>query len=359
VRHNRERATGPEYKDPLSPPPPGDPVFNPDLNVWALSRYADVMAALREPALWPVAPRKAKNLKIPDETALQALRARVLDAFSSSRLNEWKKQIERVAEVLPIGYPFDLVTGFAEPLCLASAEIVTGSNPADRESLLAAARIVSRAAAEPYDEALRLCATQADAELEHYFRDAAIPIAGPTFVALSRTVACLLASGWLALFRHPAELAKIGASPDGIPKAIEEILRYACVPQSVFRHASRPLGLCGLQLAEGDRLVLQIASANRDPLQFSDPDRFNSARREASHLSLGFGLHSCVGGALIRMTAATATRAFAERLGSCEICGPVEWQGGAGFRSPATLRVQQPAGTSPNFPVPRAGFARS
>jgi cytochrome P450 len=327
-------------EDPLCPPPPGDAVFNSGLNAWELSRYADVQAALRESALWPVAAMKRRNLKIPDETALQALRARVLEAFSRSRLIQWQTQIEQVAETLPTPCPVDLVTEFAEPLCVASAEIVTGSSPGDRAPLLAAARIVSRAAAEPYDETLRLRATQADAELDRYFQDAAIPMAGPTFVALSRTVACLLASGWLALFRHPAELAQLRTSPDRIPKAIEEILRYACLPQSVFRHASRPLALCGLPIAEGDRLILRIAAANRDPLQFSDPDRFDSARRESPHLSLGFGLHSCVGGALIRMTAAAATRAFVERFGASGICGPVEWQGGAGFRSPSTLRVQ-------------------
>ncbi len=338
-RHSRAgvKHTDPEYEDPLSPPPPRDAVFNSDLNAWALSKYADVMVALREPALWPVPPRKAKNLKSPDEAALRSLRARVLDAFSSARLNQWEKEIHRAAARLPLGSTVDLVTEFAEPLCLASAEIVTGSSPADRDRLLIAARVVSCAAAEPYDENLRLRATAADAELDHYFEDAAIPMAGPTFVALSRTVACLLANGWFALLRHPNELALLRARPERIPKAIEEILRYACLPQSVFRHASQPLTLCGLPVAEGDRLILQIASANRDPLQFSDPDRFDSARRKASHLSLGFGLHSCVGGGLIRMTAAAATRAFVEKCGACQICGPVKWQGGAGFRSPSSV----------------------
>jgi len=332
--------SGLEHEDPLSPPRPRDAAFNHDLNAWALSRYTDVLTALREPSLWPVAPRKTTNLKIPDEAVLQALRARVLEAFSTSKLNHWQKQIERAAERLPMKCAVDLVTEFAEPLCLASAEIVTGSNPADREHLLGAARIVSRSAAEPFDENLRLQATQADAEVDRYFRDSGIPMAGPTFVALSRTVPCLLANGWLALLRHPDELARLRASPERIPKAIEEILRYACLPQFVFRQASRPLDLCGLPIADGDRLILRIASANRDPQQFSDPDRFDSARREASQLSLGFGLHSCVGGALIRMTAAVATRAFVQRIDACQICGSVEWRGGAGFRSPSRLQVQ-------------------
>ena len=73
--------------------------------------------------------------------------------------------------------------------------------------------------------------------------------------------------------------------PEQIPKAIEEILRYAGLPQSVFRTALRPVALCGLQIAEGDRVILQLASANRDPLQFSNPDRLDFTRREAAQLS--------------------------------------------------------------------------
>ncbi len=168
-------------------------------------------------------------------------------------------------------------------------------------------------------------------------------MAGPTFVALSRTVACLLASGWLALLRHPAELARLRAVPELIPKAIEEILRYACLPQTVFRCASRTVELCGLRIAEGDRVILRLASANRDPRQFPDPDhpdRIHFARRGAAQLSLGFGPHSCVGAALIRMSLTAATRVFVEKFDSAEICGPVLWQGGDGFRSPAILRVR-------------------
>jgi cytochrome P450 len=325
--------------DPLSPPPPRDAVFDSQLNAWDLSRYADVLAAFREPALWPVTARRDGKVKIPDTAAQQALRGQVLDAFSTQKLNEWQTRIERVADALAFEGPVDLVTEFAEPWCLAAAEIVTGSDPADRGSLLAAARMVSSSAAEPLDENLRSRATLADAELARYFQGTAIPMAGSTFVALSRTLACLLASGWLALLRNPVPLAQLRAHPEEIPKAIEEILRYACLPQSVFRRASRPLALCGLQIGDGDRVMLRLASANRDPLQFSDPNRIDFERRGAGQLSLGFGPHSCVGAALIRMMTAAATRVFVERFGGSEVCGPVEWQGGGGFRSPSTLRV--------------------
>ena len=313
--------------DPLIPQPPRDAAFDADLHAWVLSRYADVLAALREPALWPVSHR-SKNLRIPNAKTQQLLRAQVLDAFSTSRLNEWQTRMERLADTLVFDGPVDLVSQFAEPWCLAAAELVTGSSPADRPRLLAAARIVSAASAEPLDEYLRCQESVASAELERYFAErsfeaSAIPMAAPTFVALSRTMVCLLASGWLALLRHPVELAQLRAQKEQIPKATEEILRYACLPQMVFRCASRPVALCGLQIAEGDRVILRLASANRDPQQFPDPDRIDFARRGGAQLSLGFGPHACVGAALIRMSITAATKAFVEKFGDAEICSAV------------------------------------
>ncbi len=318
--------------DPLSPAPPrAKSCLIPITWMWVLSRYADVLAAMREPALRPVSAKKSKNLKVPDEAALRDLRARVLNGFSPANLARRQAEIEFAAADLPANGPLDLVGEFAEPLCAAAAEIVTGAKLPDREMLLALAKTVSRAAAEPFDEELRVAATGADAELETYFADATIPMAGSTFVALSRTTACLLANGWLALFRHPDELPRLREHPEQIPKAVEEILRYACIPQMVFRYVPGSLSLCGRQFAEGDRLMLRLASANRDPEQFSEPDRFSSARREVSHLALGFGPHACAGGALIRMVATTATRLFVERFGRAEVAEPVEWWGGGGI----------------------------
>src|SRR6185437_7945050 len=224
--------------------------------------------------------------------------------------------------------------------CIAAAEVVTGAKRSDRAQLFGLAKTVSRAAAEPFDEELRVAATGADAELDRYFASAAIPMAGSTFVALSRTTACLLANGWLALFRHPEELSRLREHPEQIPKAVEEMLRYACIPQMVFRFVPESLSICGRQFSQGDRLMLRLASANRDPEQFPDPDRFSSARREVSHLALGFGPHACAGGALIRMVTAAATRLFVERFSLAEVAEPMEWWGGAGFRSASKIYVR-------------------
>ncbi|HWE51884.1 MAG TPA: cytochrome P450 [Bryobacteraceae bacterium] len=287
-----------------------------------------------------MAARTTATPKIPDARAQQSLRTSVLEAFSASRLNEWQLRLEAIPAPAVFDRPLDLVPEFIEPWCLAAAEIVTASRAADRQRLLDAARIVSQAAAEPLDEELHARSVAASAELDSYFEPIAIPMAGPTFVALARTVASLLASGWLALFRHPAELARLRQQPELASRAVEEILRYACLPQSVFRRASKSLILCGQQMEEGDRVILQLAAANRDPEHFTNPETFVVGRRGPAHLSLGIGPHACVGAALIRMTATAATRVFLEQFAGADLLGPVTWQGGNGFRSPASLPIR-------------------
>jgi hypothetical protein len=327
----------------MTPAPPAASHMDAALELREFSRYDDVKAALREPALWPVAPLKPKPFKIPDEAAQQVLRAQILECFSPARFADWQSRMETIAaEIAPGGRPqksIDLVVDFIEPWCLHAAGIVTGAPLEDWNSLAAEARIVSHAAAEPLDEDLRQWATQADNALAHYFSNSALPMPGPTFVAISRTVACLLANGWAALLQHPGERERLRSAPELLPKAVEEMLRVASIPESVFRHASAAVTVAGVPVGAEERIVLRLASANRDPLVFADPDRFDLARRGPGHLSLGFGLHACAGSALIRITVAAATAAFLERFETLTLLAPIVWDGGSGFHSPRQLLV--------------------
>ncbi|HVY91480.1 MAG TPA: cytochrome P450 [Bryobacteraceae bacterium] len=323
----------------MSPAVAAETRVNPELGLREFSRYDEVKAALREPALWPVAPLRRKPFRIPDEAAQHALRAQILDCFSPARMAEWHARMKAIAiDVRPRG-PVDLLAEFVEPWCLAAAGIVTGVPPADWNSLAAEARIVSHAAAEPLDEDLRQWATQADHALARYFANSTFPMPGPTFVAISRTVACLLANGWAVLLRHPEARERLRTAPVLLPRAVEEMLRLASIPDMVFRHASAAVTLAGAPIAADERIVLRLASANRDPLVFGDPDRLDLARRGPAHLSLGFGLHACAGSALIRMTMTAATSALLDRFGSLTLRAPIEWEGGRGFQSPRRLLV--------------------
>src|ERR1700733_7931620 len=93
----------------LTPASPREAVFDPNLDAWVLSRYVDVLAAFREPALWPVPAHRKKNPGMPDANAQQLLRAQVLDAFSSVVLKQWQTRIESLAGTLVFDGPVDLV----------------------------------------------------------------------------------------------------------------------------------------------------------------------------------------------------------------------------------------------------------
>ena len=205
-----------------------------------------------------------------------------------------------VAGALPHDRAVDLVREFIEPWCATAADIVAGANP---------------------------------------LPDARVPHDAPTHIALARTLAGLLANGWLALVSHPQEFARLRGEPQLVARAIEEMLRYACVPQAMFRSVTEDLELRGARLAAGDRIVLALASANRDPEQFAEPNRFDILRRAPAHLAFGFGPHSCVGAALIRMSAAIATEICALRFTEPRLDGPVVWGETSGSQTAASFHI--------------------
>jgi cytochrome P450 len=326
--------------DPLSPPRPEAPRFDPAVATWVLSRYADVLAALRDARLRPISADSKDRSPIADQADQLRLRAETLEAFSPSRVAEWQAQIGPLAytvlELLPTDRPVDLVREFAQPWSLRVAAIVTGADSLDCESLTDLAREVPAAAAEPRDSVLQSTAAAANIELERRLQGD-MPMRAPAFVALSQTLPCLLANAWLALFRHPSELARLREERFPMRRAIEELLRYAGLARTLFRLATEDLDLGGIRIAEGERVTLMLASANRDPAQFPDPDRVDFTRRAAGQLALGAGPHSCVGAFLIRMAATVATNAFVHNFAAVEVNGPIEWRGGSGFQSPASL----------------------
>jgi cytochrome P450 len=325
------------------------PHFDPALGGWVLSQYADVFAALHDPRLSQVG-----------EISHARIRSDTQAALPPSRLAEWQSQIEPLARstvaALPSDGPVDLVSEFALPWCTELACIVTGADRKNRPRFTELARQVSAAAADPDDAALKSAAAAANDELERSVPSGAIPMAGAAFVALSQTLPAFLARAWLALLRHPGELSRLRENSDLMPGAIEELLRYAGLARMIRRMAKTVVDLGDVRIAEGERVVLMLHAANRDPKQFPDPNRLDVTRRSAGHVAFGSGSHSCVGASLIRMAAAVATGAFVQRFAAADLREPVEWRGGTGFRVPAALYAL-PRSRS-NRP-PRAAGSRS
>lgn len=327
----------------MVPPPPAAPYFDQERGGWILSRYADVTTALREPRLWPVTAHGEDQSKTRDETGRLRLRPDVQDALSASRLSEWQAQLQQptrcALDALPRDRPVDLLGEFAKPWCLTVAMLVTGADPADRERLSELGNTVFAGTGAPDGSPQKADAARATAELEQVFEHLGVPMGEPTFIAISQTSARLLSNAWLALVSHPAEYARLRAQPDLMQGAVEELLRYAGIVRRVFRQATEDLDLGGARISKGDRVLLMLASANRDPEQFPLPNRLDVSRHIAGHVSLGMGRNSCVGAMLIRMAAGVATRAFVETFAEAEVAGPVEWHMGSGFCFPVAVPV--------------------
>jgi cytochrome P450 len=329
--------------DPSTPPPPKAAHFDPSQKAWVLSRYQDVWAALREPHLWPVSGKREIQPETRDDVGRLLQRSAMLEALSASHLEAWRPRLEAETRTallsLPTDRPVDLLAEFTLPWGLALATLATGADPACTGHLAELGRRVFAATGEGADTALRADAAAATAELERIFEAGPIPMGEPAFVAMSQTLPRLLASAWLALVRHPGEFARLRAHPDLLPAAVDELLRYAGIVRRVFRRATANVNLGSVNIAEGEVAMLMLASANRDPEQFPDPDRLDVTRVATSHVALGTGRNSCVGAAVIRMAASIATQALTNTFSGVQFSSVGEWRLGSGFCFPASVYV--------------------
>jgi len=123
-------------------------------------------------------------------------------------------------------------------------------------------------------------------------------------VAGNETTTKLLGHAWYWAWRNPDERAAVFADPGCIPGWVEETLRYDGSTQMLARTATADLHLHGGTIAAGDRVLLLVGAANRDPRAFEDPDAFRVGRADVANLvSFGFGRHFCMGASLARLEA--------------------------------------------------------
>src|SRR5246127_2230164 len=117
------------------------------------------------------------------------------------------------------------------------------------------------------------------------------------------------------LLGDPAALALVRDHGDLLPNAIEESLRFEPAVAIVDRYATRDVELGGARIRRGDLVSVSIPGANRDPVVFSDPDRFD-IRRPNARLNLAFaqGPHFCLGAPLARTETTVAVRRLLDRL---------------------------------------------
>ncbi len=133
-------------------------------------------------------------------------------------------------------------------------------------------------------------------------------------IAGNETTTNLIGNGLLALLRHPDQMRRVWDDASLVPSAVEEILRYDSPVQLTSRLAKVDLEMHGTKISRGQWVYLLLAAANRDPAQFSDPDRFDVGRAENKHIAFGAGPHFCMGAPLARLEAQVVLHTLRRRF---------------------------------------------
>ncbi len=153
------------------------------------------------------------------------------------------------------------------------------------------------------------------------------------------------------LLDDPATLSLVRDHADLLPNAIEESIRLEPAAAVIDRYATRDVEFGSARIQRGDLVSVSIAGANRDPVVFSDPDRFD-VRRANARLNLSFaqGPHFCLGAQLARTETAIAVGRLVKRLPGLRL-DPDQPNAPRGlvFRKPPALRVRwtTPATSTP------------
>ncbi|MBM3646355.1 MAG: cytochrome P450 [Alphaproteobacteria bacterium] len=307
-------------------------------------RYGD-LARMKEPAIANLA-RTMLVLDPPDHTRLRGL---VIKAFTARRVADMRPRIRKIVDdqldrVIDKG-EMDVMRDLAHRLPVIVICDMLGIPEAHRAPFLAGSNVngrilepvpMSRAELDQANLATQmagvyfrqLCelrrrepqddlttelvrAEEAGDKLSAEELEANI---GLLFGAGHETTTNLIGNGLLALHRNPDQWERLKADPSLIPNAVEELLRYDSSVQLSGRVTNTEVELGGVTLPADQSIVVLLGAANRDPAQYSDPDRLDVGRENIRPMSFGGGIHHCLGAQLARLEAELVFTALIERL---------------------------------------------
>lgn len=143
------------------------------------------------------------------------------------------------------------------------------------------------------------------------------------FFAGFETTEGLISNMVRALSDNPDQLELLRNNPELIDPAVEEALRFDSSIQKQSRIAGEDIDIHGQKIKKGDYVHFMIGAANRDPLRFSNPERFDITRKDSGNVSFGHGIHFCIGAPLARLEARIAIRHLIERMPRIKVIEPL------------------------------------
>ena len=342
-----------------------DPVHHSPLGFWVLTRYEDVVAALRDPRLAKeaiagvvaarfgveVPPGMGVSMLDRDPPDHTRLRGLVSKAFTPRVVEALRPHIRQIVDGLlervEGAGSMDLIEEFAYPLPVVVICEMLGVPVEDHERFKGWSLEIARSLdliLQPPDSDLARRSADARQALTDYFRGLiAERRASPRADMLSALIAAeeagdklseqelmatcilllvaghettvnLIGNGTLALLRHPDELRRLRENPALIGSTVEELLRYDGPVQRTARIPSAAVTIGGLTIDAGEMVMPFIGAADRDPAHFPDPDRLDIARSDNRHIGFGLGIHFCLGAPLARLEGQIAINTLVQRL---------------------------------------------
>ena len=320
---------------------------SPEHGFWAISRHADVLAALRDPVRF--SNREGMVLESGFEENAVAVfsilamdpprhdqaRSLVSKGFTPRRIAELVDYLRALATreiaTLRDRGSFDFIADYAARIPMHVISEMLGVPDADRDLLRALAdQVVHR---EEGSAEIPPASMQASLELRGYFADWVADakrrnrddLAGTILraeiegerlseeeligflfllvIAGSETTRNLLGSAVYWLWRTPEQRARVVADPALVPDWVEETLRFDSPTQAVARVMGEDTELGGARLRAGEKALLLLGSANRDPRVFDAAHEFRIGRDTSAMLAFGKGTHFCLGANLARLEA--------------------------------------------------------
>ena len=154
----------------------------------------------------------------------------------------------------------------------------------------------------------------AEVDGDHLSMEDAISFSTLLLLAGHVTTTNLLSQAIRCFDEHPAALSQLRKQPELMPGAIEEVLRYASPVWRLVRTNTEEVTLGGVTIPKDEIIFAWLASANRDPRQFAEPERFEMTRTRNRHVAFGHGIHFCIGAPLSRMETAVALPMIIQQL---------------------------------------------